>query len=264
MSKTTNMLIWFLNGKYIQDSHGQILLEEKPAFSFEYESIKYYDNEKKFFVADPTKEIDLSQEQIYIDLSQEQIHEIEEFIGRKRNQTGILKLCIDVDGNYLGKIRTDSPGVHDTVYMAPPSDDDWVWCYEEKRWKRQYFYTADKVYTRKNDTNAIGFTLEPIPSHTYHEFEMDIEKNTWVEKITPESFVKCKKEITREILKQYLILLNESIENPQVILQALKTLDVTENTKSQLIEKLLDDIEQSTTINEIELSYELAKIITVA
>lgn len=255
MFNISNMLIWFANGKYIQDQHGQIILEEKPVFSFEYDSIKYYWNEKVYTPNNSTNQTELTQEQI---------QEIESFIETKRTEVGILGLCVDVDGNYLGRKRVDSPDVHGTVDMAPPTQDDWIWSYKEKCWKRQYFFTADKVYTRKNDSNAVGFTFEPMPSHPYFEFEIDTEKNTWVKKITPDALLKYKKETTLDLLKHYVKMLNETIENPQVILQTLKTLDVADNSKSQLIEKLITDIEQSTTINEIELSYELAKNITVA
>jgi hypothetical protein len=253
-SNNPNMFIWFANGRYIQDQHGQMLLEEKPALSFEYDFIKYYWNEKVFTLPGSLQEFDLSSDQI---------QEIEAFIQTKRTETGILGLCVDVNGNYLGRKRIDEADVHGTVDMAPPTGDDWIWDYKEKCWKRQYFYTAENVYTRKSDPLAVGFTFEAKPEHEYFKYQLDQQSKTWIKITTPETLGMYRKEISKKLTSLYVSIVVESGADANNVLSTLKTFDTANDPKLQIIEAALMETLQSPTINDIEAIYEITSMINV-
>jgi len=254
MFDNVNMFIWYSNGKFIQDEHGQIILEEKPALSFDYEFIKYYRNEKVYMEMGVAVEIPLSD-------AQQQ--EIETFIANKRKEVGILGLCVDVDGNYLGRKNIDDADVHAVVSMAPPNGDDWIWNYKTNSWVRQYFYTTDNVYTRKDDPTAIGFTLEPKPEHPYFEYALDTQTKTWNKISTPEAISKYKKESLQNLLSLYIQLLQEEIDNAPAIVSALKALSTETTPKRVIVESSISDISNYSKLTDIEEAYELTKMIMV-
>jgi hypothetical protein len=255
MFNVTNMFIWFANGRYIQDEHGQILLEEKPVLSFEYDFIKYYWNEKVFILPGSLQEFDLSQEQI---------QEIERYIQTKRTEIGILGLCVDVDGNYLGRKRIDDADVHGTVDMAPPNGDDWIWNYKTNSWVRQYFYTADNVYTRKSDPLAVDYTFEARPEHDCFEYRLDQQSKKWTKITTTETLDTYKKEISLKLLSLYVNVIIESGMDANIVLSALKSFDVNSNPKLQIIETALTDITESVSIDDIESVYDITNMINVS
>ena len=255
MFNVTNMFIWFANGKYIQDEHGQILLEEKPVLSFEYDFIKYYWNEKVYTLPGALQEFDLSQEHI---------QEIERYIQTKRAEVGILGLCVDVAGNYLGRKRIDDVDVHGTVDMAPPNGDDWIWSYKEKCWKRQYFYTADNVYTRKSDPLAVNYTFEDKPEHKYFEYQLDQQSKTWVRVTTSEALDKYKKETAIKLLGLYVNEIVVNGANTYNIMSALKSFDTNSSPKLQIIETALAEITESATADDVDSIYEITNMINVS
>lgn len=255
MFYTANMFMWFLQGNYIQDDNGQIILKEKPVLSWEYDYIRYYNAEKVFGLTEGND----------IPLTQEQCDELDSFIIEKRKQVGILKMFVDSQGNYLGLKNIEDPDldpdVHSTVALAPPNGDDWIWNYEENQWKRQYFYKADNTYTRKDDPNAIGFTFEPKPEHPYFEYQLDLSTNTWVKIITEEALIKYKKEMTLELLCSYVKILSLDVDQPISIVNELKSLDLNQNAKLSIIENGMIDIETAFTIEDIEEIGDIVNII---
>lgn len=140
-----NMFMWFADVHYIQDEFGQIILDEKPKLSWDYNFIRYYNAEKVWGLDNQD-----------ISLKQEQMNELDLFIAEKRKQTGILKLCVDKDGNYLGSIREDDSRVAEIISYSPPNPDRWLWDFNNKQWYKPYFYDAEGLLCEEN--NSVGHT----------------------------------------------------------------------------------------------------------
>lgn len=168
MYKITNMLIWFENGKYVQDEHGQILLSEKPVFSFNFDSIRYYWNEQIYIQNDEQ-----------YSLSDVQQKEIEAFIKNKREEVGILKPVVDKDGFFLGIKRIDSSDVYGIVPTSPPTADSWIWDFEQKQWTRIFYYDAEYNIVF-NSEESIGFTTKPYPTDLPFPHKYSIERDAWI------------------------------------------------------------------------------------
>lgn len=252
MFKTTNMFIWFSNGKYIQDSHGQILLEEKPIFSFEYQSLKYYWNEAVYSVSDGGEEIELTQSQK---------EEIENFIQTHRTKVGILGFCVDKDGKFLGRKRIDSQDVCEIVSVTPPTQDDWIWNFTEQTWKRVYYYTQNGTYTHSTDTNAIGFTYEPKPIDNL-EYKLDIETHTWLIDETPETISLHKKNCLDDLVIKYIeFLLTQNVEHDKIINNL--ALIQTDTFANDMISNSIDELMNANTLTDINETYEIAKQISL-
>jgi len=163
-----NTFIWYKNGRYIQDQYGQIVLDDKPELSFEYEYIRYYDFEQ--FYALPDTDIDIK-------LNTDQIEEIKEFIANTRTSVGIKKLAVDSKGLFLGFIDITDPRVEKVVDFAPPTADTWAWDINKNSWERAHYYNAQGHIVHKND--AIDFTIKPMPT-AYFPVKFSIEHNEWI------------------------------------------------------------------------------------
>lgn len=253
MFKTTNMLIWFSNGRYIQDDYGQIILEEKPTFSFAYESIKYYWNEKVYSVDESGEEINLTQSQH---------DEIEQFIKLKRESVGVLGFCVDKDGKFLGRKRVDDSDVYETVTVSPPTGDDWIFDFSDEKWKRVYYYTERGTYTHSTDSNAIGFTYEQKPIDGL-EYKLDSETNSWVIDETSETISAYKKKCLDDLIKHYVdFLLVQNVEHKDII---NKLSGIQEETfANDMIRNSVEEITSSNTISSITETYEISKQISLS
>ncbi len=170
--KIFNMLMWAGGVNYIQDNFGQILLDEKPQFSFVYDSIRYLFTEQAYKVTEDSYDTPLTAQQQ---------DEINNFIQEKRQEVGILKLAVDSEGRFLGLVKETDPRIFKIVDMSPLTQDDCVWCFNQNRWVIAYYYDADGTYVRASSENAVGFTKIPFPfdlAPLPHKF--DELKNAWV------------------------------------------------------------------------------------
>lgn len=169
--KIFNMLMWVSGVNYIQDNFGQILLDEKPQFSFVYDSIRYLFTEQVYKVTEDSDDIPLTAQQQ---------DEINNFIQEKRQEVGILKLAVDSEGGFLGLVKETDPRIFKIVDISPSTQDDWVWCFNQNKWVIAYHYDADGTYVRASSGNAVGFTKIPFPfalAPLPHKF--DELKNAW-------------------------------------------------------------------------------------
>jgi hypothetical protein len=230
MFRTTNMFIWFLNGKYIQDEHGQILLEEKPVLSFEYDIVRYYWSEQIHTTNSSENEIPLTEEQK---------EEIETFIKAKRQEVGISKLSVDSEGNFLGLQNINNTNVFDTVDMTPPNGDDWLWEFESKQWIPTFHYNVNGHLTNKSKGDSVGFTKKPYPKHLSplpHKF--DIEKMDWV--------LDDSNGVTTNLIRNKVI-----IDTINKYIQSCLSIVETPETQYQLLVKMIHNISANTTIQNM-------------
>jgi len=236
-----NMFMSFDNIHYVQDKDGQIVLDEKPRLSWDYNHIRYYNVEKIFGLIDG----------VDIPLSSEQCIELDNFITQKRLETGILKPCVDSEGNYLGIINIDREEVHEVIMQSPPTQDDWIWDFDQGIWRRQYFYTAEKAYTRKNDPFAVGFTFEPLPINMEFVYELDLENNKWNIKETSESLVKVKQKVSKDVIYALINTFNYTDENYKLIIDTLVGISDQENVKIPTIVALFNEILEANTVTSM-------------
>lgn len=157
INKPTRILVWSPGAQYIIDEHGQVMLTEKPALGFSYDTISYYSDG-----TDQTFTNRVAARGVGIKLGTSLIAACESFITSKRNEVGILKLCVNSDGKFLGYINKDNPAVHQIVDMAPPNDDGWRWNFELNNWDRVYFFDIDGNPT--DEASSVGSTLLPPPT----------------------------------------------------------------------------------------------------
>lgn len=244
-----NMFMSFDGNHYVQDSNGQIILNEKPSLSWEYNHIRYYTAEKVWGLVDGED----------IDLSAEQCDELENFILYKRRERGILKPCIDSEGNFLGVINIDDRRVHEVLPTSPPTPEDWVWDFDQKIWRRQYFYTHEKTYTRKNDPSAVGFTFEPLPRNMEFVYELDLETHKWNIKDTPEALVKLKQSVSKHLIYTLIDTLNYTDENYKLVVDALTDIADQENPKIPTIIVLYNEILAANTVTEMLGIFDMAR-----
>ena len=245
-----NMFMSFDDIHYIQDNCGQIILEKKPTLSWEFSYIRYYNVEKVWGISGGKDQI----------LSEQQCLELDNFIAVTRQETGILKPCIDSDGNYLGVVNIEGEDVHQQVQQSPPTSDDWVWDFDNSQWTRQYYYDNNKVYVRKSDPSSTGFTLTPKPDDDTFEYQIDIENLTWKKISSVEAIKKYKANISSILFIEYIKSLSKT-EDHTKILEALKTVIKKSNSKCTIIENGLVDIQKATNMDEIEEIYDLVNMI---
>lgn len=147
-------LIWAPGAHYLLDQHGQILLDKKPELSFQYQELKYWTSEQYYVNVDGLR----------LALTQAQVSEIEEWVSNMRLRTGILKLCVDSEGKFLGYINRSDSRVATEIDRAPPNGDDWRWDHNGKTWIRAYHYDRDGKYVLESSGNGVGWTAKPYPT----------------------------------------------------------------------------------------------------
>lgn len=147
-----NMFMSFGDINYIQDRDGQIVLKEKPKLSWEYNHIRYYNIERIWGLVDGTD----------IELSPDQCQELEDFIINKRQEVGILKPGVDVDGNYLGIISVNDPRFHKIVTETPPTADEWIWDFTKDKWSIPYYFNEEGLVCSKESSVGFTFVIPPV------------------------------------------------------------------------------------------------------
>lgn len=149
---------WKSEEKYFIDDDGQVLLTEKPVFSFEYDTL-FYSNT-------------LSRKNETIPLSDSEKTEIDNFITQYK-LTNIKAFCADDNGNYLGYVDYVE-GVNNKVPYPPP-DNTFIWSFGKNIWQKKYFYNSTGHQT--TEENAVGFTTK-VPPSDGHIFS--VETDSWV------------------------------------------------------------------------------------
>ena len=235
------MFMSFNGDHYIQDENGQIILEEKPILSWEYNHIRYYNAEKVFGLING----------VDIPLSKEQCDELDNFILEKREEVGILKPCVDSEGVFLGVINIEDQRVREVVLTTPPTQEDWVWDFDKKIWRRQYFYTLENTYTQKNDPAAVGFTFEPLPKNMNFVYELDVENNKWNIKQTSEALAKVKETVSKNLIYELIKTFDYTDENYKLIIDTLVGISYQKNSKLPTIIALFNEILAANTITEM-------------
>lgn len=201
--KIFNMFVWFDNGKYIQDDKGQILLDEKPELSFEYDSIRYYFTEQIYKTTSDGTDITLSDAQK---------QEIDDFIQSKREEVGILKLAVDETGEFLGLVRENDARAFKIVSAFPPTQDDWIWGFDENKWMIAYHYDENGSYVSGKSTDAVGFTKKPYPAVSPFQHVYDVTADAWVPVVDEDMSAKIKNKSLLDVITTFLLTL-VSVQN---------------------------------------------------
>lgn len=149
---------WKSEEKYFIDDDGQVLLTEKPVFSFEYDTL-FYSNT-------------LSRKNETIPLSDTEKTEIDNFITQYK-LTNIKAFCVDDNGNYLGYVDYVE-GVNNKVPYPPP-DNTFIWSFGKNIWQKKYFYNS--TGNQITEEYSIGFTTK-VPPSDMHTFS--VESESWI------------------------------------------------------------------------------------
>lgn len=242
-----NMFMWFSDIKYIQDSDGQIFLDEKPELSWNYNIIRYYNAEKIW-----------EDDSGIHDLSEQQCLELDNFIKQKRNEVGILKLCVDKDGNYLGIVSVNDERVFKIVDQSPPNADPHIYDFENNNWKKIYYYSKSGFLTSKDAPDVDSFTTKPIPQHFVFQYEFDKQIEDWKIIETPQFIETYKNYYMRMYLTMFLEAL--SIQNLEVttLSNALKNLNIN-NTSTDSIINSLNQLDNLSTANDIRQMFDTTR-----
>jgi len=166
---TNNIFLWDEYNHYFVDQHGQYFLEEKPVFSFDYETITYHKDTRSGHF--PNKEAFI--------LTVEDCEEIENFIKQKRAEIGVLKHCVDKDGEYLGFVSVSSDNVFTTVDSTPPNADPYVYNFETKTWMLKHFYNSKGDPVPRDAPDVAGFTTT-APPETVAKIYFDNTTQQWI------------------------------------------------------------------------------------
>lgn len=146
------------NEKYLIDDDGQILITERPNFSFQFETILYT--------------LTIARKDESIPLSDEEKQEIELFIEnyKKANKKAF---CVDNNGNYLGYI--DYNEAENNKVPFPPPDSSFIWSFGKQDWQKKYFYNS--TGNQVAEDLSVGYTVKMPPSenHIY-----SIENDEWI------------------------------------------------------------------------------------
>lgn len=176
ITKETYILIWMPGAKYMIDRYGQVMLTEKPGLDFSYDTLSYYSDG-----TDQTFTLESAAPNVAIRVSPRGAESCERFIRDHRTRVGILKLCVDAAGKYLGHINKDDPRVFQVVDFAPPNGDDWVWDFENSKWIRAYYYDQEGVLTTEHSGTAVGYTtIEPPIGHYPLPFKWSTIEQQWI------------------------------------------------------------------------------------
>ena len=214
--QSPNMLIVDTADIYTQDSDGQILLDKAPTLTFEYKNIRYYAGEQLYSI-DGTN---------FISLSTEQQDEIEQFILSKRDEVGILKLAVDSDGKYLGRISVNDTRIASTIDMPPPTQDSqWRWNFELNKWMQKYFYDAEGTLVTEESDKKVGSTFVPHPNKPCYTF--DVGSQTWLLKKTLNAIEELrvyKKQKIEFLLTKCFSLLCVNLDSP-ILISKLNEID---------------------------------------
>lgn len=242
---THNMLIISDTDMYVQDSDGQILLETKPTLSFEYKEIRYYIGEQLYSINGTD----------FVGLNTEQQSEIEQFISSKRAEAGILKLAVDSDGKYLGRIKESDPKVAAIVDMAPPNlESNWRWNFELNKWMQKYFYDAEGNLVLETSDKKVGSTFVPHPNKPFYRF--DTLSQSWFLEVTSSEFQKYKTFLENKLCGIYFTKLIDK-KGALAVYTKLKELDDNQ-FENQVIMSSFEELDAATTIGQLEATIELA------
>lgn len=168
------MLLWDEHNKFVVDEFGEIPLTKKPKFMFEYESIRYVEGNETWLIDSNGAKNGLVDTEIY---------QIKVIIKALRDDYGVRVLGIDVNGKFLGMVRTDDERFHARVMESPPNPIDYVW---DGQWVKVWFLNEE---LRPTDESLAVHTIRSneFPAHPTDVWDFDT--NAWV-CITPKDDMK--------------------------------------------------------------------------
>ena len=243
--QSPNMLIVDTTNIYTQDLNGQLLLDKAPTLTFEYKNIRYYAGEQLYSI-DGTN---------FVGLSEEQQDEIEQFILSKRNEVGILKLAVDSDGKYLGRVNVNDIRIESTIDLPPPNQDaHWRWNFELNKWMPKYSYDAEGILVTEDSDKKVGSTFVAHPNKRFYKF--DTVSQTWYLEVTTDEFAKYKTFLKNKLCGIYFSKLIDSV-GAEAVYAKLKELD--DNTfNGQVVTSSFDELNSANTVGQLESTIELA------
>lgn len=233
-----NMLLWDKYNHYFIDQHGQYFLQEKPVFSFSYDSIVYHEGVQKNIFENNT-----------LDLEENQCIEIENYIQQKRTEVGILKHCVDSNGKYLGFVNKDAINVSKIVDQSPPTADSfWIWDENVNQWKRGYYYDNEGKLVDSTSPLAVGFTLVPPPVSVLSQ-KWDKNTEIWIDNYTIDELNKYKNIESLNLVYTMLSVLNSNTDI-KIVLDELNNI-LGDSFKYQLTKTTLQEISNANTVNDV-------------
>lgn len=151
-----NLMIIDEHNKFVQDQHGQILLDAVPNLGFGFIKIEFLPHVKLRWVS-------IEGVEGWAALEPAHINAIEQFIASERLKYGIRVPAVDATGKYLGRVRNDNPQIFKVVLAQPPNDDGWRYDFDTDEWRMAYGYKADGSQAPLDDPELDGFTFEKPP-----------------------------------------------------------------------------------------------------
>lgn len=248
--QSPNMLIVDTTNIYTQDLNGQLLLDKAPTLTFEYKNIRYYAGEQLYSI-DGTN---------FVGLSEEQQDEIEQFILSKRNEVGILKLAVDSNGKYLGRVNVNDIRIESTIDLPPPNQDaHWRWNFELNKWMPKYFYDAEGTLVTEDSDKKVGSTFVAHPNKPC--FSFDTESQTWLKTLKKtthsiEELQMYKEQQIQILLRHCFHLLSQNIDLT-IIYDKLNEID-PESPYNKIIAAIIPSIECADDIQTIDNMVSLA------
>jgi hypothetical protein len=165
------MILIDANNRYIQDEHGQILLDERPAFSFPYVAIS-------FSQIDSTKVVQLRDETVQAALEGQEIEELKSWAAAVRKGYGVRRPAADANGFYLGVVRINDSRVACFPDGVPPNDSEWKLV--DGKWVPAFGFDKNGCLVNLKHPEMIGHTTKvPDPLHKVIITRWDFEHEEW-------------------------------------------------------------------------------------